>query len=292
MPSFNAVLRLLALNLSFAAGLVEQSKEAWKAGKFKTLVTFGDSYTDENRLGYFIQNKGAAPPVGWEQPVVCYQSKPTPLMDWTGQVLTFTGPRNCLGRPLLGALRQHLLGDNPLQLRRLRRRMLQRRDPAPLFCHQRLVPRYCRLRSPRLPRRRKLHVSKRHALLHRDPSLDGLRHLDRHKRPRQQCLSNKLPSRRQNSRRLHGLRLQHRCHAARPRRHTLRPAEPRAAQPPAAVRSPVCRRPQCNAVLPRQRPQPHRHQLPHAADGRGAEPGVCVPLSRRGDGRRHYHCQL
>jgi hypothetical protein len=75
MPSFNAVLRLLALNLSFATGLAEQSNGTWTAGKFKTLVTFGDSYTDENRLGYFIQNKGAAPPVGWDQPVVCCEPK-------------------------------------------------------------------------------------------------------------------------------------------------------------------------------------------------------------------------
>lgn len=36
---------------------------------FKSLVTFGDSYTDENRLGYFINHNGSAPPVGWQQPV-------------------------------------------------------------------------------------------------------------------------------------------------------------------------------------------------------------------------------
>jgi hypothetical protein len=37
-------------------------------------VTFGDSYTDENRLGYFINNNGSAPPVGWNGGVVCCPS--------------------------------------------------------------------------------------------------------------------------------------------------------------------------------------------------------------------------
>ncbi|KAK1967114.1 acetyl esterase [Colletotrichum sublineola] len=32
--------------------------------KFENLVTFGDSYTDEGRLGYFINNNGSAPPAG------------------------------------------------------------------------------------------------------------------------------------------------------------------------------------------------------------------------------------
>ncbi|OAL03562.1 GDSL lipase/acylhydrolase family protein [Phaeosphaeriaceae sp. SRC1lsM3a] len=59
-------LRLLVANLAIAGGLAERSSECWKDGQFKTLVTFGDSFTDENRLGYFINNKGAAPPVGWD----------------------------------------------------------------------------------------------------------------------------------------------------------------------------------------------------------------------------------
>lgn len=42
----------------------------WNVKNFKSIVTFGDSYTDENRLGYFINNKGQAPPVGWEQGIV------------------------------------------------------------------------------------------------------------------------------------------------------------------------------------------------------------------------------
>ena len=61
------------LSLSWACALSEarHAPSAWEAENFKTLVTFGDSYTDENRLGYFINHNGSAPPVGWEQGVVC-----------------------------------------------------------------------------------------------------------------------------------------------------------------------------------------------------------------------------
>ncbi len=31
---------------------------------FDSLVTFGDSYTDESRLSWFISHNGSAPPVG------------------------------------------------------------------------------------------------------------------------------------------------------------------------------------------------------------------------------------
>ncbi|KAF2125174.1 carbohydrate esterase family 16 protein [Dothidotthia symphoricarpi CBS 119687] len=60
---------LFITTLLFTAGLAEKPSSAWKTGKFKTLVTFGDSYTDENRLGYFNSHNGSAPPVGWEQPL-------------------------------------------------------------------------------------------------------------------------------------------------------------------------------------------------------------------------------
>ena len=64
-------LRFLVVNLAIAIGYAGRPSQGWKDGKFKTLVTFGDSYTDENRLGYFINNNGSTPPVGWQQPVVC-----------------------------------------------------------------------------------------------------------------------------------------------------------------------------------------------------------------------------
>lgn len=64
------LLTLLGANLVFAATGAGRSSSAWKEVKFETLVTFGDSYTDENRLGYFIEHNGSAPPVAWDQPIV------------------------------------------------------------------------------------------------------------------------------------------------------------------------------------------------------------------------------
>lgn len=42
----------------------------WDLENFESLVVFGDSYSDDSRLGYFIENDGEAPPVGWLSPVV------------------------------------------------------------------------------------------------------------------------------------------------------------------------------------------------------------------------------
>jgi len=46
------------------------SQSSWNLANFSSLVAFGDSYTDDSRLGYFISNAGQAPPVGWADPVV------------------------------------------------------------------------------------------------------------------------------------------------------------------------------------------------------------------------------
>jgi len=48
--------------------------EDWNLKKFTSLVAFGDSYTDDSRLGYFGSNNGSAPPVGWVNPAVCPKS--------------------------------------------------------------------------------------------------------------------------------------------------------------------------------------------------------------------------
>jgi len=47
-----------------------QAAENWCLKKFTSLVSFGDSYTDDSRLGYFGSNNGSAPPVGWVNPAV------------------------------------------------------------------------------------------------------------------------------------------------------------------------------------------------------------------------------
>lgn len=46
------------------------SSDPWVLERFSSLVTFGDSYTDENRLNYFIQHNGSAPPPGTLLPEV------------------------------------------------------------------------------------------------------------------------------------------------------------------------------------------------------------------------------
>ena len=46
------------------------ASEEWTIEQFSNLLTFGDSYTDENRLNYFILNNGTAPPAGTFLPQV------------------------------------------------------------------------------------------------------------------------------------------------------------------------------------------------------------------------------
>ncbi|KAH8709958.1 GDSL lipase/esterase [Phaeosphaeriaceae sp. PMI808] len=67
--AFSWFLRLLVINLAVVVGFAKRPSQSWAEGKFKALVTFGDSFTDEGRLRFFINNK-AAPPVGWDQGVV------------------------------------------------------------------------------------------------------------------------------------------------------------------------------------------------------------------------------
>lgn len=53
------------------AQLAAASASHWKSQQFKSVVTFGDSYTDESRANYMSQhNTSAPPPPGWVNPVV------------------------------------------------------------------------------------------------------------------------------------------------------------------------------------------------------------------------------
>ncbi|KAK5167204.1 uncharacterized protein LTR77_007935 [Saxophila tyrrhenica] len=45
------------------------SGSGWDLETFTSLVIFGDSYSDDSRLGYFINSGGDPPPVGWVEPV-------------------------------------------------------------------------------------------------------------------------------------------------------------------------------------------------------------------------------
>ena len=47
-----------------AGGLSERGNSVWNLDNFDSLVTFGDSYTDEGRLGYIIQQNFTLPPAG------------------------------------------------------------------------------------------------------------------------------------------------------------------------------------------------------------------------------------
>ncbi|KAF7587957.1 hypothetical protein BBP40_006496, partial [Aspergillus hancockii] len=64
MHTLHLLLGLLALDTTLA-----HPTQKWGPKKFKSLVTFGDSYTDDSRLSYFYEHNATAPPVGWEQPV-------------------------------------------------------------------------------------------------------------------------------------------------------------------------------------------------------------------------------
>ena len=65
MFAFVAILAAAATVVSSASvprGRHYQS--VWQASNYRSLLTFGDSYTDENRLNYFGSNNGSAPPAG------------------------------------------------------------------------------------------------------------------------------------------------------------------------------------------------------------------------------------
>ncbi|KAH8597112.1 GDSL lipase/esterase [Bisporella sp. PMI_857] len=59
--------------------------------KFDNLVAFGDSYTDESRLGYFFQHNGTAPPPGTTLPPST--SAPGGGITWPRWVSNYTGAR-------------------------------------------------------------------------------------------------------------------------------------------------------------------------------------------------------
>lgn len=71
-PALLAVSVIVAFLISSVAGSAlprhsqSQTKnmQPWSVANFQSLITFGDSYTDESRLGWFINHNGSAPPAG------------------------------------------------------------------------------------------------------------------------------------------------------------------------------------------------------------------------------------
>ena len=61
-----------------AAATAGSNSPPWDLANFESLVAFGDSYTDDSRLGYFGSHNGSAPPVGWVNPAV-RTNYPNPL---------------------------------------------------------------------------------------------------------------------------------------------------------------------------------------------------------------------
>lgn len=62
---------------------------SWDLQKFTSLVAFGDSYTDESQLAYFIATGGLAPPLGWIGPES--NSTSTGGRIWPRYVADYTG---------------------------------------------------------------------------------------------------------------------------------------------------------------------------------------------------------
>lgn len=99
------VIPLALLSAVFASPFHKRAPGAtWTVSQFNTLVTFGDSYTDENRLNYFGQNNNTAPPPGTFLPEVSYQIS-YPLMLLVHLIPRFLELQHCFRRSRLGPLR-------------------------------------------------------------------------------------------------------------------------------------------------------------------------------------------
>jgi phospholipase/lecithinase/hemolysin len=65
----NQVTLTFLLSHSLAASLPHakpwaDTNSVWRLENFNSLLTFGDSYTDENRIRYIAENNGSFPPAG------------------------------------------------------------------------------------------------------------------------------------------------------------------------------------------------------------------------------------
>lgn len=69
---FNIVSSIIIMMGFFCLLLALPSLVAgWSLSNFSDLVVFGNSYADESRWDYFVNHNASAPPVGWDEPVVC-----------------------------------------------------------------------------------------------------------------------------------------------------------------------------------------------------------------------------
>ncbi|KIW82352.1 hypothetical protein Z517_05379 [Fonsecaea pedrosoi CBS 271.37] len=80
---------LLVTSTTSTAVPRQSSNKPWSLQNFNSLITFGDSYTDESRLGWFINHNGSAPPVGTLLPETF--SAPSGGRNWPRYVVQYTG---------------------------------------------------------------------------------------------------------------------------------------------------------------------------------------------------------
>lgn len=69
---------------------------AWSVSNFKSLITFGDSYTDESRLGWFINHNGTAPASGTLLPESFFTAGGG--RTWPRYVVQYTGETSSSGQ--------------------------------------------------------------------------------------------------------------------------------------------------------------------------------------------------
>lgn len=73
LPAALLTLAIAGFSNAQISGYTRNStSQDWGLKNFTSWVAFGDSYTDDSQLSYFIANNGSAPPVGWVNPAVSH----------------------------------------------------------------------------------------------------------------------------------------------------------------------------------------------------------------------------
>lgn len=65
------------------------NNQPWSTSRFNSLITFGDSYTDENRISYFVTHNNTAPPPGTLLPETVHAASGG--RTWPRYVVQYTG---------------------------------------------------------------------------------------------------------------------------------------------------------------------------------------------------------
>lgn len=84
-----AALTLLCLANSYAPKCPPPLSSPWTISNWKSLVAFGDSYTDENRLLYFVGHHGEEEVLNRRPPPGFFGHKPL-YRPWARQVVQYT----------------------------------------------------------------------------------------------------------------------------------------------------------------------------------------------------------